>query len=510
MTKAAVDKFNADTNTALDEHAENLAQTKYAHQQEVSSLEGKFKDDTMEGLISHAKKIQEINQEYNGKLSDIDAKHGARVTKVNQANAEAMQQAQQRTQLEGEAKEIQQHLGDHLINAEAEARAEAKSKYPEISTTRDAASVGQIAKNALSELKGSDNPPPVLKRIMDENTPDMGAGGFGKSTGPTLMGRHLDLSNATDMAAYQRFKASGAFTPEEIKRMEGPGSEPLTADEIHGYMSEVGRELGKEGLPGDVRASLSNAYAGFATTLRSMYKEAGKEPEFLDAQKTWKKYQDTFYDPKALSKGGSPIAKAFHAVDPEYVKETGPYASRYLTGDLADKAEKQLGEYSHLGAKPELIRSLRTKLEQIEALPKTLKLRDVPEHPGYPAKPKIPDANLPSPPKGPESVAYKSPKLPEPVDPQGLKREAVQKLATTLRGTGGLRLSLDLLSIMRAIKSGDPSLLMYPIGRRIAGRALESPGAMDWLTKPTPEELKSLPKVPTMKVAAKRAQQGAP
>jgi hypothetical protein len=504
LTARAVAKYNSDLTDAITQRSDKMAEVKFDHQQEVQNLMSSHKADTQDALIAQAKQIQEINQKYNDKLSKIDADHSTKVNTINRANELEQKQAATRTQLEGEAKQVQEHLSNHLPVVASEALADAKAAYPKISGTVPSEELNGMVRDSLQKLQGSTAPPTSLKTVLDKTGTQTGKTGFGTSTGPSIGGRHFNLNDANDLKAYQNMKAQGVFTPEEIGRMEGTAGKDIPFDQLHGHYSEIGKELGNPNLPGDTRAALSDAYAKIGNKMRSLAESEGKGEEFQTAQAKYKDVMQTFYNHKPLSQGGSPIAKALQAIDPNYPAETGPFASRSLTGPLADKAIAQLGKFTAQGARPELIRMLNEKLNQIDALPSSAKFKETPAHPGYPAKPSTPEAKVPDvPAKLSQAVKIPGAKLPTEVDPQALKAQTLQSISNNLRGTGGLRLSLDLLSIMRAIKTGNPSMLMYPIGRRVAGRALQNPATMDWLTQPTPEEIRSLPDVPRITVNPK-------
>lgn len=109
---------------------------------------------------------------------------------------------------------------------------------------------------------------------------------------PTVGGRPFNLKDPGDLKAYQRMKASGAFTPEEVKRIEG--SDTLTAEQLKQMRSDVGQELSRYGEKGTVGAALKKVYGTLSTELRGAAANAGVEKDWLQANDKYSQYSKDF------------------------------------------------------------------------------------------------------------------------------------------------------------------------------------------------------------------------
>lgn len=140
-------------------------------------------------------------------------------------------------------------------------------------------------------VKVPEKMPASIQKILNE--PGTGKGGWGKTSGPTVGGRSFDLSNPTDLQAYQRMKAQGVFTPAEISRMEGVGeSENWSAEQLKQFRSDLGREL--PSLKGPTRAAANKTYGILSDQLRGAAKEQSLEPHWLEANGKWQNYMNDF------------------------------------------------------------------------------------------------------------------------------------------------------------------------------------------------------------------------
>jgi hypothetical protein len=170
------------------------------------------------------------------------------------------------------------------------------------------------------------------------------------------------LSNMDPKA---RAKYMSGLSDEERFMLTGTPSgqeNAITYEQLKGFRSEIGKQMRNPALEGDVRSALSDLYYNkFSTKMRDMAKAEGKEAEYNGANATFKKFMDAFHDTRAIKNSGSPIAHSLRA---------SAYITDPLTGTAADRAASMLGEYRHLGAKPELYTLLRDKLAQAKELAK--------------------------------------------------------------------------------------------------------------------------------------------
>jgi hypothetical protein len=153
----------------------------------------------------------------------------------------------------------------------------------------------------------------------------------------------MDLAKPEDMAAYQKYKASGAFTPEEIAKYEGKSTGSMTFEELKQARSDLGKQM--QNLQGAAKAAASAAYGELSKVLREGARDTiigGKnlEPDWIDANARWKNYLDDFHR--------SPIAKSLEAENAHDIMEP-------LTGKSRVPVMDTLSKYTPFGIDMERI-----------------------------------------------------------------------------------------------------------------------------------------------------------
>ena len=282
----------------------------------------------------------------------------------------------ERQNLTSEAQNNAKQIGSDLQNLREEERAVAKALYPEVGGTADSAALHKQLQQAVEGgLKGSEKVPTAVGRVLSETSEIPG-----KSTGPAIAGRTLDLSNASDIAAYKRYKASGAFTPEEIARIEGKTAGGMTFDKLHGYYSELGKAA--YNLEGDERAATLAAKKVIGDQMEKMAAAENKSYRFGVAQKNWAQLENTFYNTSSTATGGSPIARALRAIDP-ISKEVRPeYVQAILSEPKAySSAQKLLSRYKGARNIQAAMSMMVDNLADARKLPKSVKEVPVPKAP---------------------------------------------------------------------------------------------------------------------------------
>lgn len=408
---------------------------------------GVGEDMTREALAKQAAETGEATAAHTEKAKAIE--------QANQANREAVQQRQS---LHADSLNHASNVAEQLPDLKNAAVTEAKAAYPQISGTVKPTELASTLRGvADTKLMGSEKMPTVLKRIIEENEVEKG-----KSTGPAIGGRTLDLSNPNDLRAYARYKASGAFTPEEIRRVEGGAGQAVDFQKLHGYYSELGQEAYGRNIPGDERAALISAQQEVGSMMRKLADAEGKLPEFNKAQAMWKDVERTFNKATSDKNGvASPVARALQLKHPDTGALVPERVHQLLTNDSQYKlAQDMLAKYKHLGDASSELQLMKETMDQAKTLPDKLTQKPIPEAPG----------------------------APEPIDPQALKAQKIQEIAHGMRSMGGIRGAFDMLAIIHAL-GGNPASLLYPIGRRLGGYGLGSEAATGWLSKPSAAEL---------------------
>jgi hypothetical protein len=224
---------------------------------------------------------------------------------LKQGAAEVMNEGPSKVRVLGDqhahAIATQQHIAGvadavHSDAQQAMASVAAKVDAAKPAGAFDKVDVGNRVKTAIGDTVADTGQLPKAVRDLLPKEPT-----GPKSTGPTVGGRHFDLSNPTDFQAYQKLKAQGAFTPEEIGRMEGTSGGPTqTFNELQQARSNIGRQM--QGLEGAPKAAASAVYGELSKMLREGARDAGAEPEWIDANARYKNYMDDFVR--------SPLAKS--------------------------------------------------------------------------------------------------------------------------------------------------------------------------------------------------------
>jgi|HubBroStandDraft_4_1064222.scaffolds.fasta_scaffold26320_2 hypothetical protein len=165
--------------------------------------------------------------------------------------------------------------------------------------------------------------------------------------------------------------------------------EDITAKNLHGMLSEVGRELGKGNLPPDSMSALSAAHDYLESKLKGLYEEEGRGAEFDKAQQYYKAHANTFWNASSVAKGGSPIARAITTRDPVSGELRPEYVGKYLTqGDPHDYAQKTLANIpetaplaSQIGELKKAAKAASAKAPNVKVSIGTPKLQAEPEAP---------------------------------------------------------------------------------------------------------------------------------
>jgi hypothetical protein len=394
---------------------------------------------------------------------EITNKYQAKAAQVQQANDAAKQTYMDRGQLLNEAQGHAQELADHLPQLAEQERAVAKSLYPDIDGTADAGELHDKLQDTIdAKLQGSEKPPVLLARMLKELEPEDPLAQASVFRGkPSAGATPLDDLPPTARARILQSMSEGERTAYGGGATQGLGE--LDFNRLHGYFSELGRELGTKDLPGDERAALTSARSAVETQMRDLAEDDGKFSRFAEAQKNWKQYENTFNkswsDPRGVA---SPIARALQAKNPATGQLIPERVAQILSEPKSYKlAQQLLGKYG--SAKTDVLQLMKEKLDQSATMPKTLK----------------------------ESPLPTAPNMPAPVDPQALKVAALKKSAQGLRSMQGIRGSLDVISLVHALM-GYPKALLYPVLRRALSHSIESPRVMNYLTKPSEEEIQMI------------------
>lgn len=222
----------------------------------------------------------------------------------------------------------------HIAGVADAVHADAQQAMAQVSATVDAAKpggvfdktdVGNRVEAAVKDIVSDNSQLPKAIRDLLPKEPT-----GGKSTGPTVGGRHFDLSNPSDLKAYQKMKAQGAFTPQEIQRMEGGGNGDMHSfNDLQQARSNIGRQM--QSLEGSPKAAANAAYGELSKVLREGAREVGAEPDWIDANARYKNYMDDFVR--------SPLAKTLAGENAHDIMDPLVGKSRMQVLDILSKYE---------------------------------------------------------------------------------------------------------------------------------------------------------------------------
>jgi hypothetical protein len=244
-----------------------------------------------------------------------------------------------------------QAVKEHIASVESAVHADAKAGAVRIDSAIDKmnpdgffekSGIRMGVKDALGEISKIPEkwPASIGKMLVEDKVT--------RTTGPAVGGRTMDLSNPNDLAAYQRYKAQGVFTPEEIQRIEGSEKTPnWTMEQMRQLRSDIGRDLGKYENKGAMGAALNNVYRYLTGEMRKAAASVGKEPEFLENNADYKQWVDDFHrSPLKKVLNGQTSGTILKALGDERVQEL---VSRYEDYGADPEALKQESKRAAIG-----------------------------------------------------------------------------------------------------------------------------------------------------------------
>ena len=243
--------------------------------------------------------------------------------------------------------ELRSAIHDNALNVRDHVDYVKKSVQADISQQMEAVSKGVDAKTPqavsaepvraeirqdLGELvKVKETLPKSLQAILESTTKQP------KTTGPAIMGRVMDLSNPADLIAFQRFKAQGIFSPEEIARIEGGTAKTNWGfEEAKQLRSDLGHELwGKAtSMPGPVRSAATKAYYKMSDALAEAAEKAEMGKEWKSANDLNHQFMEDFWR--------SPVRKVIKGQNAAKIYEP-------LAGNPAEQVSRILDRYQNYG-----------------------------------------------------------------------------------------------------------------------------------------------------------------
>ena len=444
------------------------------HETKVADILAQQKDDTLEAYLDNAKKVKEQNEAHARKIADINSKHADAIAKVRGANAQAKSEFDTGQSAGQDADRHAAKLADDLPQIKEAAQTKARAAYPKVNGTVDSGQLHTELKGVLDkELRGTERAPASLGRIIADSAPK-------EENAPTVMGQKLDPTNPLHAGLLDRMKAQG-ITPDQ--------SEPITFDKLHGYYSELGRELYERDLPGDEASALREARAKVLTHMHDLARSEGKLEQFNRAQEGWKQYENTFNNSSSTATGGSPIARALKTRDPITGKLRPDYVRSILSEPKANKvAQDLLIRY----APTDSLKGLASATETAKAAPKKLKVAPEPAAPKMPDKPSVPSPKLPAPPDFPDRPQV------EPFDAQKRRADMLEKAATKVAHMSPWEWRAAGAGALEMLLGQFPYAWSYPATMRARSILMGSPRIRAWIAAERPEWIKGSGSAPAI------------
>lgn len=446
-----IDAYNtaaqADFKGKMDTFADKIDMEKARSQVDLE----KFRADRAEVTRQNAQALADHQRE----VKELQAINDMRT----QAHEAAKAQQAQRVQLVNDIQVNGGTLATELKGLEKSARATGGAMFNEIEQAVDAKGVkadlptlSKAVAAGRAKLAGSEEKIKIFDSILGATQGES----VGTSVGSVEPGTSL----------YNTLVEQGAINPASVDFRN-----------LKGYYTELGEKLATGNLPGDVYSALGVVRQSIGNEMQRMATEAGVGEKLPPARAYWHRFEKTFHDMRPVAQGGSPLARAFRAVDPDYA--VAPF-----TGPAGNRAVNMLEQYDPRLAG--VARQTIAKANQVKAIgTKAIKA------PGLKALPEPPTPKpMPSPPTiRPTPNAPEAPTM-KMLDPEQVRREQVERVADYLRGESGWRIWSDVGAIglaTRAMLHGQPAAaagyMAFPITRRFAGAAMEAPSFLEWVSR---------------------------
>jgi hypothetical protein len=452
--------------TLNSEVLKNFAEKSAAHVEKSRGVFGK----NIEVQRAYRQKVGEIQQQNAAEL----AEHQQTVKTLTEFNEMRQAQTAERRNLVNDITENGETLAMRLKDTEKQVRSQGNALFEEVAVAVEGQAADPVPIRAAVQhakrniLRGSEESNKIFDSILADTRPPE----------PTAIATSLGKIEPTH-PLYRTLMDQGVI--------DVPKMEPITFRDLQGYYSELGQKASGGNLPGDVYHALKYVKeSGIGSEMTRMAEAGGVADKLGGARQFWREFQNAFHDMRAVARGGSPLARAFRAIDPDYAVDP-------FLGKAGLRGIELLRRYDPAGAA--VAAQTVAKFRHVRTLPKTFEAKPIP----LPPEPKGPG---PIPRPKPLPVAPPRPDLAV-FDPHEFKVKAVERIAQRIRGDGGWWLHADVGAVLGGaggLLSGHPyyaaGLIAYPVGRRLLGKALLRPSVVEWLSKPTSKELGIKPPVP--------------
>lgn len=247
----------------------------------------------------------------------------------------------------------------------------------------------------------------------------------------------------------------------------------VTYEDLQGYRSELGRELRKGSLPGDVFHAYKTLQSAVTDEMERIADNNDVGDQFRSARDYYRKYAETFLDRDAVarkaldSKERGGITKAYQGKDQSGIEQISQFDP-----ELA----KRINTVRNYAAEAKSIHPPRTATKEPSLLPSK----------PVPVEPRITQPDIQK--IGDDAI-------------RNAKREALEKRANWIRHRGVWIATWPIFEAMRAVWSGHlpdvPGMAAETIGTMVTVNAvanlMERPAVVNFLTKATAKDIAEVP-----------------
>lgn len=425
----------------------------------VTEVEGALKSEATKAAEKHGEAVAEHKVAHRAAIEDNLRTQAEAKSKIEQSKVIAKGRETAISEATKKLDEQSHALKGHLEKVEASVKAEADAKFDKVRE-----------KLGVTE----ENPGPSVN-------PDTLVATVKHAQESTLQNIPESIKEFKAILQHEGIPESMVQAVREHAGFEPEGAEPLTWSKLQSVKSRLDARLrSRTPMNGDVRRALFEVRDGVVNDMGSLAEQHGAAPEWADAKQAWTQYKQDFHEATGPSGSGSPIARALQAKDPANIRQP-------FVGNASARAIETLNKYpQHGGAEAaKAATELISGHEQLGKLPTPGKISEV--HPLPARKP------MPKPPEAPI------------IDAQKVARQALAKKAANWANVNardiGILSSGYLGGFLEHIFRGGGFELPFAVtayegGKFMAGRALNKPAVIEWLSKTPQNELDVIAKIP--------------
>lgn len=495
------------------DHRADLLKLRQKYEQDARAATEKARTGTAADRAEYESKQLAAKQKYEQSVRDATEKHAIDRASAQQANAEALRQHNQkvgqviqqrravaateqaRTQAAAQTQVTGSQLIYRLNQLDRSLRDRAGVMYDAIrekvgNATTPGSSLSTAAQDAMSKISGTSETPKIFRDILGKY--------------PTEDPNFIEYQGAKI--------ARGTPLYDVLAKHGAVSSPPVTFADLQGYYSELGAELSKGTLPGDVYQAARALQDSVGGLMQQLADGAGVGKQLSAARKFYRDYMDAFHEPSGPSASGSPIAQALLAKDPSIAVQKFAGAS----GDRGiailrryDPALADLAQHAQTVKRGTPTGAVPTR-KSISTIPPA-KVTPVPTGPSLPLPPVLESApvarasNLPLPPVLPEPetvpVDLKPMRTISAGDITAAKQAAAEASAGKWWRRGNWAAAVPIFQAMRAFWGGHiPSIPLMGLESagvlattKFANELLRYPPMIRFLTQARPEDVALIP-----------------